>query len=115
MADNPGFKVPARACDSHIHVFGDPAHYPPSPQRLYTPTPARLEQYREMARGIGLERVVLVQASAYGTDNSCMCDALRSQPTATRGIAVIDESTTDAALDDMQHAGVVGIRVGLFK
>ena len=95
MADGPGFKVPPLACDSHIHVFGDPVRYPPSPQRLYTPIPATLDQYRTMAHGIGLQRAVLVQASAYGTDNSYMLDALRSHPATTRGIAVIDEHTSE--------------------
>src|SRR6185503_19678740 len=34
------FRVPARACDCHVHVFGDPSRFPFSPDRVYTPPPA---------------------------------------------------------------------------
>jgi predicted TIM-barrel fold metal-dependent hydrolase len=110
---NQDFKIPPLACDCHIHVFGDPGRYPPSPRRLYTPTAAPLDEYRKVAAAMGLERAVLVQASAYGADNSLILDELRNHPTTARGVAVIDESTPEERLDEMQRAGVVGVRVGL--
>jgi predicted TIM-barrel fold metal-dependent hydrolase len=57
--------------------------------------------------------VVVVQASAYGTDNSCMLDALKQFGSAARGIAVIDDKIPESALDAMEHAGVRGIRINL--
>lgn len=115
MSDNPGFVVPPLACDSHMHVFGPLDRYPPAAQRGYTPAPAPLARYRAMATALGLQRTVLVQPSAYGTDNACMLDALRILPEALRGIAVIDETTPESALDDMHRLGVRGVRLNLIS
>ena len=109
----PGFAVPLGATDCHMHVFGDPARYPAAAVRGYDPVPASLAAYRAMAGSLGLQRVVLVQPSAYGTDNSCMMDALRELPGVTRGVAVIGDATPDAELDAMQALGVRGIRLNL--
>jgi len=74
-----------------------------------------LEEYRASAKVWGLDRVVIVQASAYGTDNSYMIDSLRRHPVVARGVAVIDDSVSDATLTEMRQAGVVGVRVGLLN
>ncbi len=111
MADL-GFEMPALACDCHMHVFGDPLRYPAAATRAYTPTEASLESWRAMAGPLGLRRVVLVQPSAYGTDNSCMLDTLRAN-SGLRAIAVIGADTTDGELRDMQALGVRGIRLNL--
>lgn len=106
-----GFELPANACDCHMHVFGDPARYPPAPVRAYTPTPAGLDAYRPTVPGF--TRVVIVQPSAYGTDNRCTLDALGSAPATTRAIVVIDETTDDADLTAWAKRGVKGIRLNL--
>jgi predicted TIM-barrel fold metal-dependent hydrolase len=108
MTDTPAF-----ACDCHLHVFGDPARYPPAAQRAYTPVAATLEQWRAMAHPLGLQRLVLVQPSAYGTDNTCMLDALRAAAGTARAVAVIDDATPDAELSAMAAVGVVGVRLNL--
>jgi predicted TIM-barrel fold metal-dependent hydrolase len=94
-----------------MHVFGELDRYPPAAQRSYTPLPARLDEYLAMAGTIGLRRNVFVQASAYGADNSCMLDAMRSRGALCRGVAVIDDATTDAELAEMHRLGVRGVRV----
>ena len=101
------------ACDCHMHVFGDPARYPPAQRRAYTPVPATLAQWQAMAHPLGLQRVVLVQPSAYGSDNACLLDALRSMPGPARGVAVIDAATPPAALATMHALGVRGVRLNL--
>jgi predicted TIM-barrel fold metal-dependent hydrolase len=64
-----------------------------------------------MASTVGIERMVIVQASIYGTDNSCLLDSIAvfGQHRA-RGIAVVDASVTHAQLADMHASGVRGIR-----
>jgi predicted TIM-barrel fold metal-dependent hydrolase len=108
MTDTPAF-----ACDCHLHVFGDPSRYPPAAQRAYTPVEATLTQWQATARPLGLQRLVLVQPSAYGTDNTCMLDAMRANPGFTRGVVVIDEATPEADLAAMAALGVVGVRLNL--
>src|SRR2546423_705255 len=107
------FEVPAGACDCHVHVFGDPRHFPFSPSRTYTPEPASVEEMRRLHRALHVERVVVVNPSVYGTDNSCTLDAVKQLGSSARAIAVIDEKTPEAALDEMERAGVRGIRINL--
>jgi predicted TIM-barrel fold metal-dependent hydrolase len=108
-----GFDVPAGACDCHTHIFGDLQRFPLTPSRTYTPEPASVEEMRALHRTLHVDRVVIVQPSVYGTDNRCTLDAVRQLGSRARAIAVIDESASDAALDDMDRAGVRGIRINL--
>lgn len=107
----PTISVPGKACDCHMHIFGSLDRYPPTPQRSYTPREASLADYRKMAGILGLERVVFVQASAYGSDNSCLLDALSATGQSGRGVAVIDEATTEQDLLSFHRAGIRGVRV----
>ena len=96
-----------------MHVFGPPEQYPPAASRGYTPTPMLLGQYLAMAGALGLQRVVFVQPSAYGTDNSCMVDALRAHPGFSRGVAVIGAAVSDEDLRLMTELGVRAARLNL--
>jgi predicted TIM-barrel fold metal-dependent hydrolase len=107
------FGVPAGACDAHTHIFGDPGRFPFTASRTYTPEPASVDEMRRLHRALHVDRVVIVQPSVYGTDNACTVDALKQLGSRARGIAVIDDKTSDAALDEMNRAGVRGIRVNL--
>lgn len=109
----PRFQFPAGACDCHAHVFGPQQQYPLAPSHGYVPPPASIEDYVRMLRTIGCERAVIVNPSIYGTDNRCTVDALRSGQFQFRGVAVIDDQTTDSELEDMHQAGVRGVRLNL--
>ena len=71
----PRFTLPARACDAHFHVF-EPG-FPHVPDPLYTFPDGTLEQYLRMAAVLGIERMVLVQPTFYGTDNRLLAEVLR--------------------------------------
>jgi predicted TIM-barrel fold metal-dependent hydrolase len=107
------FDVPAGACDCHVHVFGDPKKYPFFAGRTYTPEIASVAELRQLLSALRLERVVIVQPSVYGTDNSCTIDGMRELGDRARGVAVIDDKITDAQLDAMGKAGIRGIRLNL--
>jgi predicted TIM-barrel fold metal-dependent hydrolase len=117
IASQPGtaisFAVPPGACDCHVHVFGKAVEFPFAARRGYTPPPANSEELLTLHRGLRLSRVVIVQPSVYGSDNSCTLDGMRRLGDRARGVAVIDEKTSGAALDEMHRAGVRGIRVNL--
>jgi predicted TIM-barrel fold metal-dependent hydrolase len=98
------------ACDCHVHVFGPPERFPFSPERKYTPPEASVEELLALHDRLGIERVVIVQASPYGTDNACMLDALQRLKGRARGVAVIDQ---DTSLIPMHSLGVRGVRVNL--
>ena len=105
------FAVPAGACDCHTHIFGDPRRFPLWSGRTYTPETASVTEMRALHRALHSERVVIVNPSIYGTDNSCTLDAVKQFGPGARAIAVIDEKTSDARLDEMAHSGVRGIRL----
>jgi predicted TIM-barrel fold metal-dependent hydrolase len=105
--------VPPGATDCAVHVFGDTTRHPYFEGRTYTPEPATVAELKQMMRALGVERVVVVQASTYGTDNSCVLDSIRELGRGARGVAVIDDKTTEASLDEMHRGGVRGIRLSL--
>jgi predicted TIM-barrel fold metal-dependent hydrolase len=107
------FDVPPAACDCHVHVFGDPKKYPFFEGRSYTPEPASADELKKLLSALRFQRVVIVQPSVYGTDNSCTLDGMREIGSRARGVAVIDDKTTDAQLDAMGKAGIRGIRLNL--
>jgi predicted TIM-barrel fold metal-dependent hydrolase len=107
------FRVPAGACDCHVHVFGTAAEFPFAAQRGYTPPAATADELSALQQALRLSRVVIVQPSVYGSDNSCTLDGMRRLGERARGVAVIDDATTDAALDEMHRAGIRGVRVNL--
>jgi predicted TIM-barrel fold metal-dependent hydrolase len=109
-----GFRVPPGACDCHVHVFGKADEFPFVAQRGYTPPPASADELLKLQTTLGLSRVVIVQPSVYGADNSCTLDGMRRLgPDRARGVAVIDAKTTAAQLKEMHAAGIRGVRVNL--
>lgn len=107
------FAVPEQACDCHVHVFGTAADFPFAAHRGYTPPSASAAELLALQEALQLSRVVIVQPSVYGGDNSCTLDGMRQLGERARGVAVIDTATSNAALDDMHKAGIRGVRVNL--
>ncbi|MET0541080.1 MAG: amidohydrolase family protein [Variovorax sp.] len=101
------FALPAGAVDTHAHVIGD-AYIE---ARSYTPQPAPPERYLQMLDATGMAHGVLVQVSVHGTDNTLMLRTLRAHPERLRGIAVIPPDPSDAELQRLKDAGVVGLRL----
>ena len=102
------FEVPVGACDCHTHIFGDPARFPFAPARTYTPEPASIDEMRRLHRALHISRVVVVQPSVYGTDNACTLDTIRQLAPNARGVAVIDDRITGAALGEMDRSAFEG-------
>src|ERR1700694_5835210 len=106
------FDVPRGACDCHVHIF-DPARFPYAAKRVYTPPKALIEDLLELHKALRMDRVVIVQPSVYGPDNSCTLAAVRQLGGCARGAAVIDCTTSRTEIDEMAAAGVRGIRLNL--
>ena len=106
----PRFKLPAGTCDAHCHVFG-PAHkFPYAPNRRYTPEDAPKEALASLHGFLGIDRAVIVQASCHGTDNRAMLDAIAAAPVKYRGVAIVDDSFSDADYETLHAGGVRGVR-----
>jgi 2-pyrone-4,6-dicarboxylate lactonase len=108
----PRFVLPPGSCDAHVHVF-EPG-YPHVPEPLYTFPDATLDQYQRLAPRLGLERMVLVQPSYYGTDNRLLLDVLSRVGPSCRGVVQIDADLPDVELDRFHELGVRALRLDLF-
>lgn len=98
--------------DTHAHIFLQ--DLPMVPGRRYSPSyDATVEQYLAHLDGCGLSHGVLIQPSFLGTDNHYMVAALQCFAQRLRGVAVVDAQVSDAELDELAAAGVVGIRLNL--
>jgi 2-pyrone-4,6-dicarboxylate lactonase len=111
----PKFRLPPGACDAHCHVFGPAARFPYAPGRRYTPADAPKEMLRALHDHLGVERAVIVQASCHGTDNAAMLDCIASYPKRYRGVAIVDDSFTDADFDKLDAGGVRGVRFNFVR
>jgi 2-pyrone-4,6-dicarboxylate lactonase len=111
----PNFLMPAGAWDMHVHVFGPPERYSHVAKPHYTLPDGTLAQYRRLMPQLGIERFVLVQPSYYGTDNSCLLDALAEVGDLARGVVMIEPDIGEAELGRFHRCGVRAVRLDLFK
>lgn len=109
----PSQRPPAGACDSHCHIIQPQSVLPFVQNRDYTPPPASIDDYLAMHRMLGIERAVIVQPSFYGTDNSVTLGGIRDYGDNCRGIAVVDDTISDAELEALHTGGIRGVRYNL--
>ena len=107
------FDVPSGACDCHTHIHGDPAKFPWFSGRVYTPELASPEEMAALHKALRIQRVVIVTPSVYGTDNSATLFGMKARGADARGVAVIDDKTSESDLDEMGKAGIRGVRLNL--
>jgi predicted TIM-barrel fold metal-dependent hydrolase len=103
--------------DAHVHVW-KPANdrFPYDPRYdgpAATPVSFTPEHLLAIARPVGVKRIVLVQMSFYGTDNSYMLDAMKLHPTVFSGIGVVDHDapSLSAEMTRLASLGVRGFRI----
>jgi 2-pyrone-4,6-dicarboxylate lactonase len=107
------FDLPGGSCDAHFHVF-EPG-YPSIPEPFYSFPEGTIAQYLALAGFFGIDRMVLVQPTYYGTDNSLTIEALRRLGPRARGVVRVDEDVSEATLDAYHEAGVRAFRLDLFE
>jgi 2-pyrone-4,6-dicarboxylate lactonase len=104
------FTPPVNATDAHCHIFGPADKFPFSDDRTYTPPDSGIDDFLVLQERLGLSRAVFVQASCHGTDNSAMVDAIIRGNGRFAGVAMIDESFSDADIQKLHDVGVRGTR-----
>ncbi|TXH06490.1 MAG: amidohydrolase, partial [Candidatus Moraniibacteriota bacterium] len=109
--DNPGW------IDAHVHVWTDNIQAFPlgpdftkeqmQPARF---TPSDLFQH---CRPHGVAKIVLIQMNFYTFDNRYMLDAMEQNPGVFSGVAIIDETKSDAVkqMAALKQRGVSGFRL----
>ena len=110
---SPTFAMPAGACDTHFHIFPAGHEHRYVPDRSYTPPPLEMGDFDHVARALGIERGVVVQASVYGEDNAATLAASAAEPDRLRAVISVTKDVTDAELEAFHAQGARGIRVNV--
>jgi predicted TIM-barrel fold metal-dependent hydrolase len=84
-----------------------------APDRVYTPEVVEAEALIGFHHRLGFERVVVVHPNTHGTDNSVTLYAMRMYGANARGVALIDQRTSDKEIESMTAAGILGARINL--
>jgi D-galactarolactone isomerase len=72
-----------------------------------------VQDYRLVQMRTGTTRVVVVTPRNYATDNRVTLDALQQLGASARGVAVVNQTVTDAELQSLNDGGIRGIRFTL--
>lgn len=110
-------RVASPAIDAHVHVWTpDVERYPLAAgysveqmkPRSFTP-----QELLRHAKPAGVERIVLIQMSYYGSDNRYMLDTMKAHPGVFSGVAVIDEhaARVGQTMRELKKQGVRGFRI----
>jgi predicted TIM-barrel fold metal-dependent hydrolase len=112
----PGDMTLANAIDCHVHVVGPLAQFPQTSTRSYTAAEASLETLQSQAGPEGVSRFVIVQASFYGADNSCLLATLDQLGDRGRGVVAMDLNLAiPSTMEEYERRGVRGLRVNLYS
>ncbi|MGU3401125.1 amidohydrolase family protein [Brucellaceae bacterium D45D] len=107
----PRTRLPRGSVDTQMHMYlpdfeaeeGGPALPPGS-----LPGP---DQYHEVMRWLGIDRVVITQGNAHQRNNESLLACLDAMGDVSRGIAAIAPDATQAQLRRLADGGVVGARI----
>ena len=111
----PKLRLPAGACDAHVHVFGPSRVFPFAAGRPFTPADAPKEKLFAMHAQMGIERCVIVQSTCHGFDNRVVADAIAAKGGAYCGVALAPTTIPDAELARLDALGFRGVRFNFMK
>jgi predicted TIM-barrel fold metal-dependent hydrolase len=97
--------------DCHTHVL-DPVNFPYGMDIEYKPSGQEIgttAQLHQVMKSYGVSHSLLVQPnSGYGSDNSCMIDAIERHQGRFKGVDIIDLDCDLATLRQFKRQGIVG-------
>ena len=109
----PVFEVPAGACDTHFHVF-EPG-YPAIDDPQYTFPDGPLAKYLALTEVLGIDRMVIVQPTYYGDDDTLAMDVVSRLGDRARAVIRIGDDIDTNTLDAFDQQGARAIRLDLFR
>lgn len=98
--------------DCHCHVL-DPSGFPYAPDVLYRPLGQEIgsaDYFAQVLAAYGVQHALLVGPnSGYGTENSCLLDAIARSQGRFKGIAVVRNDASTDELQSLKAQGIVGV------
>ena len=107
-APKPRLAAPPGATDTHMHIY-EPG-YAMASTAIIPPQDGPLADYKQLQARLGLSRVVVVQPSTYGLDNTCTLEAVAKVGANARAVICATDDTTDKELEALHKQGARGIR-----
>lgn len=111
----PKLKLPAGACDTHVHVFGPHKVFPFAENRPFTPADAPKEKLFALHAMLGIERCTIVQSTCHGFDNRVVADAIAAKHGDYCGVALLPTTVEDAELRRLDALGFCGVRFNFMR
>ncbi len=104
-------RLPKGAVDTQMHMYLP--GYPALPGGPGLPAGALPDpdQYRQLMRWLGIDRVIITQGNAHQRDNENLVACLAAMGDVARGVCVIDGTTSDEEMQRLAQAGNVGARI----
>jgi 2-pyrone-4,6-dicarboxylate lactonase len=102
-------------CDCHSHVYGPFDIFPFAESRTFTPPESPIESLEAVWSSHGIDRAVLIQGSAYGTDHAALLQAIARDPERRRGVATVACDISDEDLASLDRAAVRAVRFNWVK
>jgi predicted TIM-barrel fold metal-dependent hydrolase len=106
----PRLKCPPGTTDTHIHLYGPQGRFPDAPTARFSVPDALPSTYRNLAQVLGIDRIVAVQPSTYGFDNSRQLTALAEIGLPGRAVVAVPFDVSQQELERMHQAGARGVR-----
>jgi predicted TIM-barrel fold metal-dependent hydrolase len=100
--------------DAHVHVWTPDRKFPRVPgEQNYPPVSFTPEELFAHSKPCGVNRIVLIQMSFYGTDNTYMLKAIRDHAGVFSGVGIVDAEAPDvvAKMRELKRHGVRGFRI----
>tara|TARA_R110002020_G_scaffold458434_1_gene675828 strand:+ start:18753 stop:19583 length:831 start_codon:yes stop_codon:yes gene_type:complete len=107
----PELQIPSLSCDCHSHILGPQDRFPYVPDRSFSAPDASCASYLDMLGTLGIERMIIVQPSVYGSDNSRTVAAIAELGVErARGVAMVPATVDAGELRRLDEAGIRATR-----
>ena len=108
-------RLPANACDAHVHVFGPPNRFAYASTRNFTPVEAPKEKLFALHKQLGIARCVIVQSMIHGLDNAVVADAIAAGQGRYLGVALASVDSSAKELQALANQGFRAVRFNFMQ
>lgn len=107
----PELQIPDLSCDCHSHILGPQDEFPYVSDRSFTAPDASCDSYLDMLGALGIQRMIIVQPSVYGSDNRRTVAAVAELGMErARGVAMVPATVETSELRRLDDAGIRATR-----
>lgn len=107
----PKIPLPKGTVDTQMHMYlsGFPARQ--GGPALPVGALPDADQYKEVMRWLGIDRVIITQGNAHQRDNTNLIACLNAMGNVAHGVAAFSAETSESELDALSAAGIIGARI----